>query len=320
MSEWAPRRIAVLGAGAMGCLFGGLLREGGLDVHLLDVWQAHVDAINSNGLRLVGADGERRIEIPASRGAQSIGEADLVLVQCKALHTAQALEGATAMFGEHTMAISFQNGLGNEELIGEHIGAGRVLGGLTAQGATVVGPGVVRNWGDLPTYVGEMSGGLSARVESICEAFTGAGLDTRASADIRRDMWKKLLGNVGLSPTSAIANLTSAQLMSVPEMRDVVFGAVDEAAAVGRAEGVELDVTEARSVLMRLVDTEGGGTGMSKSSACVDLQNGRQTEVDWINGSVVRLGEKHGIDTPINRTLVAAVKSIEQRIELEGSR
>ena len=298
----------------------GLLREGGLDVHLLDAWSEHVSAINAHGLRLREADRERKIAIPAYLNAADIGVVDLVLVQCKALHTPAALEQAKALFGEHTVAVSFQNGLGNEELIGEHIGAQRVLGGLTAQGATVVEAGVIQNWGDLPTYVGEMAGGLSARVEAICVAFSGAGLDTHASADIRRDMWKKLLGNVGLSPTSAITNLSSAQLMGVPQMREVVFAAVDEAAAVARAEGVELDVAQARAVLLTLVDTTGGGTGNSRSSACVDINKGRNTEIDWINGSVVRLGEKHGIPTPVNRTLVGAVKGIEQRVALEGGR
>ena len=125
-------------------------------------------------------------------------------------------------------------------------------------------------------------------------------------------MWKKLLGNVGLSPTSAITNLTQAEIMSVPELREVVLAAVDEAAAVGAAEGVELDVEEARSVLLKLVEPSGGGTGQARSSACVDILNHRRTEVDWINGSIVRLGEKHGIPTPVNRTLVGAVKGLEK--------
>ena len=310
-------KVAVFGAGAMGCLFGGELAEHGLEVTLVDVWREHVDAINRDGLRIVGHRGERRISVPATIDAASCGPVDVVLVHCKAASTQAAVSAARAagLFNGDTVAISFQNGLGNEEVIGGIIGSEHVLAGLTAQGATQVGPGVVHNYGDLPAWVGELEGGSSARAERIAERFTAAGLTTHASDDIRRDMWKKLLGNVGLSPTSAITNLTSVEIMSVPELREVVLGAVDEAAAVGAAEGIELDADEVRSVLLKLVDPSGGGTGQSKSSACTDILNRRRTEVDWINGAIVRLGEKHGIATPINRTLVGAVKGMEKHFD-----
>jgi 2-dehydropantoate 2-reductase len=311
----AAPRIAVLGAGAMGCLFGGTLAEGGLDVILVDVRADHVDAINEHGLIIEGHGGPRTVRLPACVDPSSLDPRDIVLVQTKALHTEAALRGARSLFSSDTITISFQNGLGNEELIAEIVGVERVLAGLTAQGATGIAPGVIHNFGALPTYVGELGGGLSRRAAHIARLFTGAGLETHASADIRREMWKKLLGNVGLSPTSAITNLTSSEIMSVPELRQVVLDAVDEAAAVAAAEGIELDVLQARSVLEKLVDTTGGGTGQSRSSACVDIQNGRRTEVDWINGAIVRLGALHGIATPVNRTLVGAVKGLEKHFD-----
>ena len=307
--------IIVLGAGAMGSLFGATLAQGGLPVTLVDCATDHIDAINARGLRIQGYGGERTVPVPATTCHGELPQADVVLVQTKAPDTAVAVESVRRVFGPETVAISFQNGLGNEEVIGGIVGLDRVLGGLTAQGATRLGPGVVHNYGDLPSYIGELEGGSSARAERIAARFNAAGLRTHASPDIRREMWKKLLGNVGLSPTSAIANLTSVEIMSVPELREVVLGAVDEAAAVGAAEGVELDTEEVRSVLLKLVDPSGGGTGKSKSSACVDLLNRRRTEVDWINGSIVRLGEKHGIATPINRTLVGAVKGMEKHFD-----
>ena len=314
MSVPAPDmgQIIVLGAGAMGSLFGATLAQGGLAVTLVDVSVEHVDAINAYGLRIQGYGGERTVRVRATACAGELPPADIVLVQTKALHTAAAVESIQPVFGPQTVAISFQNGLGNEEVIGRIVGPEHVLGGLTAQGATRIGPGVVHNFGDLPSYVGEMDGGSSARAERIARGFTAAGLRTHASADIRRDMWKKLLGNVGLSPTSAITNLTSVEIMAVPELREVVLAAVDEAAAVGTAEGIELDTEEACSVLMKLADPSGGGTGQSKSSACTDILNRRRTEVDWINGAIVRLGEKHGVATPVNRTLVGAVKGLEK--------
>ena len=299
----------------MGSLFGGTLARGGLAVTLVDVRADHIDAVNAHGLRIQGYGGERTVRVRAATCSDELPPADIVLVQTKAPDTAVAVESVRRVFGPQTVAISFQNGLGNEEVIGGIVGPEHVLAGLTAQGATQVGPGVVHNYGDLPTYVGELAGGSCARTERIAKGFTAAGLPTHASADIRRDMWKKLLGNVGLSPTSAITNLTSVEIMAVPELREVVLGAVDEAAAVGAAEGVDLDADEVRSVLLKLVDPTGGGTGQSKSSACTDIANRRRTEVDWINGAIVRLGEKHGIPTPINRTLVGAVKGLEKHFD-----
>ena len=310
--------IIVLGAGAMGSLFGATLAQGGLAVTLVDVRADHIDAVNGHGLKIRGHGGERTVRVRATDCTGELPRAGIVLVQTKAMDTAVAIESIRRVFGPETVAISFQNGLGNEEVIGGIVGRERVLAGLTAQGATCIGPGVVHNFGDLPTYIGEMAGGLSARAERIARGFTAAGLPTHASADIRRDMWKKLLGNVGLSPTSAITNLTQAEVMSVPELREVVLAAVDEAAAVGAADGVALDAGEARSVLLKLAEPSGGGTGHARSSACIDILNRRRTEVDWINGSIVRLGEKHGVPTPVNRTLVGAVKGLEKHFSRAG--
>lgn len=309
--DWRPGKVVVLGAGAMGGLFGATLCEGGLDVTLVDVWREHVDVINASGLTLTGHGGERVVPVRATTNPDAAGTADLVCVQCKALHTEGALRRASGIIGEHTVVVSFQNGLGNEEAVGRVVGPSKVLAGVTAQGATVTGPGVVHNFGDLPTWVGEPAGGLSARVERIADAFTAAGLDTRASADIRREKWKKLLANVGMSALSAITDLTSIEIMSMPELAAIVHAAVDEAAAVGKAAGVDLDVDETRAVLARISVSDAGGTGASKSSACADIRNRRRTEVDFISGAIVRLGREHGVPTPVNQTLVAAVKGIE---------
>ena len=305
---WRPR-IAVIGAGAMGGLFGGLLREGGLEVTLIDVWEAHVEAINRHGLKIVGHGGDRTIPIPATTDPRQVEPVDVVLVQCKAAYTAEAVARASYIFTPETVAISFQNGLGNEEVIGEVVGMQRVLGGVTAQGASVVEAGIVRNYSDLPSHIGEMQGGSSERAERIAEAFTQAGLQTSATENIRYHIWKKLMANVALSPTCAVANLTIKQVMRLPELRETAFEAVDEAAAVAQAESISLDVAETREVLMQISGE--GGTGDNKSSLCVDILNQRPSEIDVINGAIVKLGHKHGIPTPVNKTLVAAVKGLE---------
>ena len=302
-------RVAVLGAGAIGGLFGAMLREGGLDVTLIDRKESHVASINSHGLRIIGHGGDRAVAIPATTDPASLGPVDVVIVQTKAMDTIQAVRAGAALFGPNTVAISFQNGLGNEENIGSVIGLERVLGGVTAQGATVVEPGVVRNFGNLPSYIGELEPGLSERAERIAAAFNAAGLETQASGALRRVMWKKFLANVALSAASGATNLTSQELMAIPELKTVCIGAMEEAALVAGAEGIALSEADKQEILAPLVSLD--GTGASKSSLCADLLNERPTEIDTIAGAVVRLGKAHGIPTPINQTLVAVVKGKE---------
>ena len=306
--DWKPK-IAVVGAGAMGCLFGGLLAEGGLDVTLVDVLQEHVDRINRDGLRIVGYGGDRSIPVRATTEPSGLPAVDVLFVQCKAPYTKEAVRRVLHLLRDDSVAISFQNGLGNEENIGEVVGMERVLGGVTAQGAAVEGPGAVRNFGNLPTHIGEMGGGISERSERIAAALDRAGLQTTAVPDIRQAIWKKLLANIAISPTSAIANMTIKQVFAVPELRETAFEALDEAVEVARAEGVELNAAETREVIDQIAGPT--GTGDNKSSLCVDIINRRPCEIDVISGAVVQLGRKHGIPTPVNKTLVAAVKALE---------
>ena len=304
-------KIVVVGAGAMGGLFGGLLAEGGLDVTLVDAWPEHIAAIRASGLRIVGVGGDRAIRVAATTDAGEVKSADIVLFQCKAFANEAAATSAKHLFGGSTVAITFQNGLGNEQTLGRILGERNVIGGLTAQAGLAEAPGVVRNFGDLPTYIGEMAGGLSDRVVAIAQAFTGHGLPVKPSAEIKREKWKKLLGNVALGAISAVTDLRSFEIMRIPELQEMVFRAVDEAAAVAKAEGVGLDVAEAREVLMRLVDTSGGGTGASKSSMREDIIRRRPTEIDTIHGAVARLARQHKVAAPTIDAMVAVVKGVQ---------
>ena len=305
---WKLDHVVVLGAGAMGSLSGGVLTEGGLNVTLVDIWQEHVDTINRDGLTILGHGGDRRVAIRAATDHSSVEHADVVLVQCKAFHTRAALE-VPPYIGAETAVISLQNGLGNEETIAEIIGPEKVMGGVTALGCSIVEPGVIRTFADLPTNIGELEGGLSERSQRIAAAFTSAGFQTVASADIRRDIWKKLMANIAVSPTSAVTGLTLGDALKVEGLRAVMVAALTEAASVAQAEGIDLSLEQARAVFEQITGT--GGTLGNKSSMCVDLLNERPCEIDVINGAITRLGRTHGIETPVNDTLVAAVKGRE---------
>ncbi|MGB2408860.1 MAG: ketopantoate reductase family protein [Paracoccaceae bacterium] len=304
-----PHKLYVLGAGAMGSLFGGLLAEGGMDVTLIDPWKEHVDAIVKNGLKMVGFGGERCISVNAALSAKGLPPADIVFVQCKAIHSHSAMSDSIAIIGPETAVISFQNGLGNEELLADIVGADKVLGGLTAQGASIEAPGAVRNYAELPSWIGEMAGGQSQRATALAALFSAHGLPTSASENIRLDIWRKLMANVGISAPSGIGNLKIREVMALPEMNAAVYAAIDEAVAVSEAIGLDLDPEDAREVLAKIIGP--GGSGENKTSLCNDLLNKRPSEIDFINGAIVKLGKENGVATPVNATLVAAVKAIE---------
>ncbi|HXX82736.1 MAG TPA: ketopantoate reductase family protein [Casimicrobiaceae bacterium] len=306
-------KVVIVGGGAMGSLFGGLLTEGGLDVTLIDVWREHVDAINRSGLRMLGHGGDRLIRVKATLDPQSVSEADVVLFQCKAFANETAARSVRHLFRGETVAISFQNGLGSEETLQGILGEAHVLGGLTAQGAVVVEAGAIRNFGDLPTYIGEISGGLSERAVAIADAFTTHRLPTSASADIKKQKWQKLLGNASLGALSAATDMTSAEMVAVPELREVILRALDETAAVARACGVALAEAEKRAIFDKLTSVRDGGTGASKSSMAADVALRRRTEIDTIHGAVARLGREKGVPTPTIDAMIAIIKGLESK-------
>ena len=308
MNAYSNPKVAIVGAGAMGSLFGGLLAEGGLDVTLVDIWQEHVDAINATGLKMVGHGGKRLIPVKATSDPSTIDSVDVVFFQCKATCNADAAASVKHLFNnEHTVAISFQNGLGNEEEIESILGDGKVLGGLTAQGANIEKPGVVRNHAELPSTLGEMQGGMSDRAIALARAFTGHGLPTEVSDNIQHNIWKKLMANIGVSGTSAAPNLTLGRIVQVAELKAIAYRAIDEALAVAKAENIDLDPDAAREVFHQITS----GTPGNKSSLCVDIVNERPSEVDYIYGSVIELGQKHDIDTPVLQTILAVIKGLQ---------
>lgn len=307
------KHVAVLGAGAMGSLFGGLLAEGGMKVTLIDPWKEHIDAINKDGLKMVGFGGDRYVSIGATTNAADVTDVDIVFVQCKANFNADAAASVQHLFDDasDTVAISFQNGLGNEEQLAEFFGEKNVLGGLTAQGANIEGSGVVRNHAELPSYIGEMAGGVSDRVTAISDALSASGLPTSPSEHIRQDIWRKLMANIAISAVSGITGLNIGQIFNEHLADAVSYAALEEAIAVANASGVALSVDEAHEILGKIAGPN--GTPGNKSSLRVDIENSRPSEIDYINGAVVALGQKHGVAVPVNETLVKLVHGRQAR-------
>jgi 2-dehydropantoate 2-reductase len=293
-------KVAVLGAGAMGCLFGGLMAEKGLDVILIDVWKDHVDAINKKGLKMDGHGGDRFIKIKATTNPSTLKPVDAIIIMCKATALKTALTNAKNIIGDKTILMSFQNGIGHEAIMQEIAGKDKVLGGTTTQASNIIGPGHIKNHGSLPSWIGEYEGGLSDRVSDLAETFTAHNLETIAVSDIKKRKWMKLFALTAIGPLSSVFNLHHTDLYITNKnqkvSRNLGKQIILETRAVAKADGVDVTEDECLEMFNKIVDSK----QTNKSSMCFDILNKRKTEIEFINGAVAKIGKSHGIKTPMN--------------------
>lgn len=302
-------KICMLGSGALGSALGGVLTEGGNEVWLIDAWADHVDAMNQRGLTLRDGGVDRTVKVKAATSAEGIGPADLVIVLVKSYHTKEAIEKAGAIVGPDTAVMSLQNGLGHEEILADAVGRQHVLAGKTYAGGVMLAPGhVIAGTKDKQTFIGELDGGVTDRVTRIADALTRSGLATTVSTNIMGTMWDKLLINVATGALAGITRLPYGGLYAVPELRECALAAVAEGIAVATALGVKL-TSENPEDAWTLASA--GLPAEFKTSMLQSIEKGAATEIDFINGSVVRWGARAKVPTPVNQTLVACVKGIE---------
>ena len=302
-------KICILGPGSLGSTFGGLLTEGGFDVSMVGPETEHLDAMRRHGLTIIEGSEERTVKVKVATDCRDVGPVDLVIVLVKSSYTRDAIQGAAPLIGEETLAISLQNGLGNEEILAEYIGEERVLSGKTYVGGQIIDPGrvLVGRKGKL-TQVGELEGGITERARYIGDLFTRAGLETTVCPEMRTLIWYKLLVNVSTGAISGITGLPYGKLVQVPEAVECGIAAVKEAMAVAQAAGVGLSVKDPGEIFNTAVE---GLPFDFKASILQDVERGVRTEIDFINGAVVRIGRQYGIPTPVNQALVAGIKGIE---------
>ena len=309
-------KIAILGAGALGCAIGATLTEGGHETWLLARSPTHVEAMRRDGLQVDDANGVRRIVVRAATAPNEVGVADLVIVLVKSFHTDAAMRGALALVGPQTRVLSLQNGLGHEEILAEIVGRDRVLAGKTYVGGVLRGPGHIQSGvTGKATYIGELGGRITPAVKAIADAFNAAGLMTTVSENIVGTMWDKLLVNVATGALTGITRLTYGQLYGEPLLKSTALAAVSEAIAAAQAGGVLLSMTDPEQAWTLAAE---GLSPAFKTSMLQSLEKGSITEVDFINGAVVRAGQRLGVPTPVNATLVACIKGIERAMADEA--
>lgn len=305
-------KIAVLGAGSLGCAVGGVLTEAGHEVWLINRHADRVQWLRRHGLvmRVDGVD--RTVAVRATTRADEVGPVDLLIVLVKSFHTEAAMASAPPLLGPETVVLSLQNGLGHEEVLSRFVGRQRLLAGKTYVGGSPLGPGhVIAGYHGKDTHIGEIDGRITDRVQRMAQALSAAGLQTHVSGNILGTIWDKLLINVATGAVTAITGLTYGQLYRQPQLQALGVAAVEEAMAVARAQGVALSISDP----LQAWSKAGAGLGEDfKTSMLQSVEKGSVTEIDFVNGAVVRLGEALGVATPVNRTLVALVKGIESRL------
>ena len=304
-------KIAVLGAGAMGSLYGAKLSANGKnEVHLIDVWKEHIDAVNLHGLQMEEGDDVLLYEnLKGHTSSEETGVCDLVLVFVKSTVTKTAVESNAAVFGPNTVALTLQNGLGNIEQISSVIGAERVIAGTTAHGATMLSPGKIRHAGKGKTIIGELGGHESDRIRKMAAVLEDAGMETVISGNVLGRVWDKLLVNVGINALTGITKLYNGQLLDYPEIEELLEKAVSEGVAVAWAKGIRLGFDDPVAHTKDLCRA----TAANKSSMLQDILNGRQTEIEMMNGAIVREGKALGIETPVNLALTNLITYLSRK-------
>lgn len=304
-------RIAILGgAGAMGGIFGAWLSRAGHDVTLIDVSRPAIEAINANGLTVEEKDGTTPVfRVPATDQPATVGPVDLIVNFVKCYHTEAAVNAAKPLLGPETAILSLQNGWGNVDRIAAVAGRERVLVGLTYHGGTLLGPGRVRHPGQGMTFLGELSGELTPRLRAVDEALREAGFETTLSARILDEVWKKLALNCCTLPTSALLRFFAHELVGYPAARDAMALILGEVTAVAQAKGIALDYDERWEAITGLLEKAIGG----KASMLQDVEAGRQTEIEVINGAIAAAGREVGVATPVNDMMVAMVSALQAK-------
>jgi 2-dehydropantoate 2-reductase len=298
-------RVCVVGAGAVGSLFAAHLAQvEDVEVWAYDVSQPQVDAINQNGLRLTGeADLVGRVR--ATSDPSELPACEFGIVATKSMFTGAAIAQSAHAFSDGAVA-SVQNGVGNEEAIAEHVE--RVIRGTTFPAGRVVEPGVVNMDTRGDTWLGpfEPRPAPMDRVRRLAEAITAGGMNTKALEDARGAQWTKLIFNAATNPIGALTQLTHGRVVELSETRRLVTQLVDEAKAVADALGITLD-----SDPDELVDHAAKVAYEHRASMLQDVLARRATEIDALNGGIVRFGCEQGVPTPLNETIVALIKSLE---------
>jgi 2-dehydropantoate 2-reductase len=302
-------RVAVIGPGAIGLFFGSLLSRLGLDVRFLDKSKERAAYLNRQGLLFEEAGTGKRSPLKVTSNAASIGPSDLVLVCVKSYDTESAASLLPSLIHQNTLVLTLQNGLGHVEVLKKALPERQIVIGVTFHGVTLVETGHIRHAGEGPTYIGSFlpDERMSGQLAKLAEILTAAGLATEAVDNIEEIVWDKLFVNIGINALSALTRLKNGDLIKSPEIQNLMAMAITEALAVARGKGLRANpkaVEKGKAACL--------ATAENRSSMLQDVLNKKRTEIEAINGAVVKEGKALGIATPTNKVLTLLLKGIEK--------
>ena len=297
-------KISVIGIGAMGSVYAGLLHESGHEVWGIDISKEHVQAINESGLRLEGASGNRVVNINATINPADVGVCDLIIIATKSLHVARAAAMAKSLISSNTLVLTIQNGVGSSEIVAKELGIDRLLLGVAGGfGASVKSAGHVHHNGMNLIQIGEMGGSMTPRLRKLIKTWTDAGFQAKACSDIKSMVWEKLICNVCFSGICTVTKLNIGQIMESTNLWPIAVYCAKEAWSVAKAKSITLSFPD--PVLH--VKNFGNKIPRARPSMLLDHLNGKPSEIDAINGAIVVEGQLVGIPTPYNSVITNLV-------------
>ena len=305
-------KIAVVGAGAMGSVYAGLLADAGNEVWAVDVWKEHVDAINDRGLRIEGASGDRTVRLKATSSCNEVGPCELIIIATKAAQVGEAAKSIEPMIGDDTLILTIQNGLGAAERICQYRDPDNILIGVAGGfGASMKGPGHAHHNGMELIRLGEMKGAVSERLENVAKTWRNAGFNVRAFDDIEQLVWEKFICNVTFSGPCTVLRRRVGEVMAEENSWKVALACGLEAHAAGVAKGVNFSFDDPRAY----VHDFGSKIPGARPSMLLDHLARRRSEIDAINGMVPVVAREFGVGAPVNEVIVSLVKSLESEFD-----
>jgi 2-dehydropantoate 2-reductase len=309
MTNPSLENVAVMGAGAVGCYFGAMLARAGASVRLIGR-PAMVNAVTRNGLQFEGVEFKGNVALSATADPAGVAAAGLVLFSVKSADTETAAQAMAPHLAPGAVVLSLQNGVDNVERVRTHV-KNVVVPAVVYVGAEIPAPGALRHNGRGDLVIGEDSGshGNSALMADLAAYLTGAKVPTRVSGNIEGELWWKLTLNCAYNAISALGQTRYGPMMAMPQVRQVMSDAVHEIIALAQAKGIRIAMDDPVDAVLRFGDL----MPHTKSSTAQDIELGRPTEIEYLNGYVVRECDKVGLPAPVNRTLYALVKLLEQK-------
>lgn len=303
-------KIGIVGAGAMGSVYGGLFAAAGNEVWLVDCWKEHIDAIRARGLDLSGASGERNVRVGAVIDPAEAGPCDLVVLATKMRDLEAAARSLRPMLGNATIVLAIQNGLGNAEILERVLGGRDFLLGIAGGfGASIKAPGRVHHNGWDRVNIAEAAGGRTARLERVAAAWRGAGFNAEAFDDPGPMIWGKYICNLAFSPVCTALSLRIGQVLDIPEARVLSEACASEAFAVAQKKRIKLYFDDP----VKRIHEFGRVIPNAMPSMLLDMLAGRRTEIDALNGALVKEAERQGLAAPTNAFLTALVQALEAK-------